>query len=238
MLSALVALALSQTFPLITNQTINQTNTPGSAGLSVIGAGSLQVLYTQSGAATGQMTITATPIGQKGVATGSTVSTTVSPSTGSTTLSISPFNGTGVNVTWAVTNPTTSFSNVTLSVVAYPSTADGGTVSFTSIYLAQNVQVDGGLTVAHAATFGGPLTLGTAPALNYLGAADCVLGTGGDAGACYAPLAGAGGTTHCAAASDKLGSANPGCNAQADAGFVAIECNGGDTGTATTICFQ
>lgn len=137
-----------------------------------------------------------------------------------------------------------------LSACGKPLIGSNGGNYFNALYLNAGA---GDFTGSNCVTFAGggtacgtdagvvtvtPLAIGTGPSLAFLGGTTCVLGAGGDAGACYAPLASSGATTHCAAAGDGLAAAHPGCNVKADAGFVAFNCDAAATGTASAICFN
>ena len=115
MLSLVAAVLVAQTYPVLQSSTVTS---PGSTSLSVIGSGEVDVVYTQSGTATGSLVLTVTPTGPYGQSVGASVTHTESPATGSDTIALTGFVGTGVIVSWHLPNPTAVFNGVTITVIA------------------------------------------------------------------------------------------------------------------------
>ena len=129
MLSALTTLCLTQTVTLLSNKRVDQTLNPTSFSVPALGASEVDVVYTQAGAARGNMTITATAMDQFGLPASPTVAQHIDPTIHGVTMVLAPFVGTDVAVTIDVDNPIDHFNGVSLSAIMQVLPANGSSSS-------------------------------------------------------------------------------------------------------------
>jgi hypothetical protein len=129
-----------------------------------------------------------------------------------------------------------SFPGQVMEIMVNNAANSSAAFSALTAAIANNLALQGTETVNGITVLQGGTQVGAqGTLLNFLGAAFCPLASG----ACSVQMPGANAKTHCVGSSDDLTtSVAAGCSAQADAGFVNIDCLSTVTGVGTAMCFQ